>query len=82
MHKTRDYRRHQRSRAIARVNQWLKDTFYYCESKDDLAEYLAMAKKRHAHPQVCSTCCGNQRKYYGATLQEIRHFESWCDDLS
>lgn len=72
MSRTRAYRRHQ---AIAHMmrrlhedrNQHYNDLSCACYTK---GKSMARFKEQ---PQACSgSCCGNQRRYRGSTLQELR----------
>ena len=71
--RTRAFRRHQSQRHMRRRLKEDRNQHY-----DDLdcscwRDPKAMARFKE-QPQWCSApCCGNQRKYEGATLQERRH---------
>lgn len=73
--RTKDYRRHQEYRAVARVEGWMRTTNYWGgPSEIEIEEVRSRAKKRASHPQCCSlSCCGNPRKWWKTvTRQEER----------
>jgi hypothetical protein len=76
MKRTRDWRRAQRERIIARTERWMRShgwfTTPYKRWDDEEARRHVRVNARTPHP--CSShCCGNPRKWFGTkTLQEVR----------
>ena len=73
--RTRDWRRYQRTKTIARVEQWLYDWEFHTYEPDERRETAReRARKRHQQPAQCSCwMCGNPRKWLGErTMQERR----------
>lgn len=71
--RTRDYRRHQRDRKIARVAEWMRtNNLNWGYASDD--EFRDSVMRIYKHPRVCSQwCCGNPRKWFGTkTVAETR----------
>lgn len=72
--RTRAYRRHQTYRHMWRRLKEDRNEHYNWLECPCWHDKKAMARFKE-QPQVCSgECCGNQRKYYGPTMQERRFF--------
>jgi len=71
--RTRAFRRHQTYRHMWRRLKEDRNQHYSQLDCPCLTDKKAMARFKE-QPQQCSfECCGNQRKAYGRSMQELRH---------
>ena len=79
MNRTRDFRRHQmwkhKREAMERLKQWIvKEDDSWIDDRQ-----IGISART---PKMCSyMCCGNHRKYYGRTRQEIWNELDLLDEL-
>ena len=78
MNRTRDFRRHQmwkhKREAMECLKQWTVDTAWIDNKQ------IGMSART---PKMCSyACCGNSRRYYGRTRQEIWNELDLLDEIT
>ena len=70
--RSRSFRRHQSQRHMWRRLKEDRNQHYSQLTCPCFSDPKAMAKFKEQPQQYSYECCGNQRKHYGRTMQELR----------
>ena len=82
MQRSRDWRRAQRERAIARVESWMKDAAWWYRFDTDAERHKAATIRSSKRKDCSCWMCGNPRtKLKAVTTQEII-FDDICRDVA